>query len=267
MRQLDTLYWVFWGHEVPATAVPIQWQRKGERYVAQVKLEQRTVHLEESDHVVRVMDRGRISWIAFAVKTPKEAAYSWATGVPAVVVKPWSWAACQEAVMDLVGRCLPLLRPLPASLLARGLGFRVTCRTSSGVQTIAWWRWKGTESPQCVHPLEVIPEHGAPPERRCTCGFHIAATPWEAAPFAEAVPYRTLVVAPWGRTVLHHDEHGAGGARAEHYDVLAAVAPLDAPAKDQEIADPRFTRARNCALRAWEIAQEILAARAIGEST
>jgi hypothetical protein len=257
--------WVFWGHEIPAAAaVPIPWRQVNGQYVARVEVGRRMARLEQSNHVVRLVDHGQISWIASAVKTPKEAAYSWAAGAPAVVVEPWSWAAGQEAVMDLAGRCLPLLRPLPASLLARGLGFRVDCRAPSGERPVAWWRWKGTESPQCVQALFPPTEHGAPPERRCTCGFHIAATPWEVAVFARTLGYRTLVVAPWGRTVLHQDASGTGGARAEHYDVLAVVAPLDMPTKGQEIADPRFARARNCALRAWEIAQEILAFRAIG---
>jgi hypothetical protein len=102
--------------------------------------------------------------------------------------------------------------------------------------------------------------HGAVPGARCTCGYHAAYSPWELASSMSTVSVGMLVVQAVGRTAWHRNAW-----RAARYDVHAAVVPLDWQAPCDWQDDVPIVRAElpDIPLRAWEIAQEVRATRAL----
>jgi hypothetical protein len=246
-------------HEIPPRGERLSWVRdKDGYYKARVEtswgpltIRVNNVTIQMSDGLVWAGDE-RIGWwyVGAVSRSGRDVQRAWALGYPALLAD--DWYSVYGLTIRLAEALAPTIQPAPL-LSGSVLGFRGYTSPSIGQKT-PWWEWDNTRAPQCC------PELGScahPPGWDCACGFHVSVSAWAAAEYARtAAEQHVLVVAPFGRVIEHEV-----GERCEHYDVLAAVYPLDVPAPD----DPRVIRARNVPLRAWEVAQELLVASRVEE--
>jgi hypothetical protein len=185
------------------------------------------------------------SQVGIVVNSSEECAWAWARGVPALTCDDDD---VLEIGISLAEAVAPTLRPAPRTQV---LGFRGYCAArrrglsiDGRLFDVAPWRWSPDITARCECYEQRCPV--VPGDR---CGFYGAARPHDVRLYLNKDLPTLLVCAPLGRVVVHEE-----GWRAERYDVLAIVVPLDMPIP---VEDPRIVRARNLPLRAWEIAQEL----------
>jgi hypothetical protein len=176
--------------------------------------------------------------------SPTYVARDWARGIPSLLV---DGDETEDLLVWIAEAVAPHLIPTPRFLASRQgripPGFR-------GRSSTPPWKWDPETRAQCE--CAYGPRlHRAVPSSHGTCGFYGALSPFDVTPYIEWGRPFIAVCAPFGRVVLHTRVW-----RAERYDVAAIVVPLDT---DVPPDDPRIVRARNLPLRAWEIANELLA--------
>jgi hypothetical protein len=203
----------------------------------------------ESGMVTFETDAGKIFTVATATSVPESVAMDWAEGIPSLLVED---AEAEDALIWLAEAIAPHLAPAPRFNASETgsvpLGFRAFCREPSSYVFVPPWKWDPMTP---VHCLCFPQRHRIIPSSRGTCGYHGALSPFAVIPYMRVgLAPQMLVCAPFGRVLLHEDVW-----RAERYDVLAIVVPLEANVPP----DPRVIRARNLPLRAWDVARELLA--------
>lgn len=179
----------------------------------------------------------------------QDATDSWSVGRPCMIINPGDDLV--EASVDFVERLVTCLSEVPVFV---PIGYRGSIKAWNGERIRGWWNY--------YHSTAWCATNNAPSsicnyETNCMCGYHIATDPWEVSPYIswdDDKNIRVFVVAPSnGATYVVHER----GMRTERYDILACIAPLDAPAYEEEVRDPRFIRARNLPAKAWGIAREL----------